>query len=147
MGLRCDQCQTENVHEARFCAKCGATLLAPRDKDPLLGTVIAGRFRVLSVIGEGGMGRVYRGEQQMGEASRAVAIKVLTTNPTDAKAIARFHRECATVVSLTHPNTIRFYDFGTLADGRLYIAMEFVEGRTLAKAISEGPMPYAVVDR
>lgn len=147
MGLRCDQCQTDNAIEARFCAKCGSALLVPRDQDSLLGTVIAGRFRVLSVIGEGGMGRVYRGEQQMGGASRAVAIKVLTTSPTDAKAVARFHRECATVISLNHPNTIRFYDFGTLADSRLYIVMELVEGRTLAKAIAEGPMPYAVVDR
>ncbi len=121
--------------------------MVPRDKDPLLGTVIAGRFRVLSVIGEGGMGRVYRGEQQMGSASRAVAIKVLTTSPTDAKAVARFHRECATVVSLNHPNTIRFYDFGALEDQRLYIAMELIEGRSLAKAIAEGPMPYAIVDR
>ena len=83
----------------------------------------------------------------MGTTSRAVAIKVLTTSPTDEKAVARFHRECATVVSLHHPNTIRFYDFGTLPDGRLYIAMELVEGRSLAKAIAEGPLPYAVVDR
>ena len=147
MGLRCDQCQTENGVEARFCAKCGAALVVPRERDPLLGTVIAGRFRVLSVLGEGGMGRVYRGEQQMGTTSRAVAIKVLTTSPTDTKAVARFHRECEIVVSLTHPNTIRFYDFGSLPDGRLYIAMELVDGRSLAKAISEGPMPPALVDR
>jgi serine/threonine protein kinase len=147
MGLRCEQCQTENAAHARFCAKCGAALMVPRDQDPLVGAVIAGRFRVLSVIGEGGMGRVYRGEQQMGATSRPVAIKVLTTSPTDEKAVARFHRECATVVSLTHPNTIRFYDFGALDDGRLYIAMEFIDGRSLAKAIAEGPMPLALVDR
>jgi serine/threonine-protein kinase len=147
MGLRCEQCRTENVDTARFCAKCGAALIVPRDKDALIGTVIADRFRVLGVIGEGGMGRVYRAEQQMGTTKRAVAIKVLTTSPTDAKAVARFHRECATVVSLTHPNTIRFYDFGALPDGRLYIAMEYIEGRSLAKAIAEGPIPFAVVDR
>ncbi len=147
MGLRCDQCKTENADGSRFCAKCGAALIVPRDKDPLLGTTIAERFRVLSVLGEGGMGRVYRGEQQMGTTSRPVAIKVLTTSPNDEKGVARFQRECATVVSLHHPNTIRFYDFGILPDGRRYIAMELVEGRSLAKAIAEGPMPYAVVDR
>jgi hypothetical protein len=147
MGLRCDQCHTVNVDAARFCAKCGSALMVPRDQDPLIGTVIAGRFRIQSIIGEGGMGRVYRGEQQMGATTRPVAIKVLTTSPTDTKAVARFHRECATVVSLTHPNTIRFYDFGTLPDGRLYIAMELIEGRSLAKAIAQGPMPAALVDR
>jgi serine/threonine-protein kinase len=148
MAHRCDKCGTENVDEARFCARCGAPQLPPRDRDPLIGNVIAGRFRVVSVIGEGGMGRVYRGEQQMSTTARAVAIKVLTTNPNDAKAIARFERECAVVVSLTHPNTIRFYDFGSLPDGRLYIAMEYVEGRSLAQAITEnGALPQAVVDR
>ena len=148
MALRCDKCTTENGDAARFCAKCGAALSVPESADPLIGAVIAGRFRVLSVIGEGGMGRVYRGEQQMGMTSRPVAIKVLTTNPTDARAIARFNRECEVVVALHHPNTIRFYDFGALPDGRLYIVMEFVEGRSLAKALLDGgAMPQSVVDR
>jgi serine/threonine-protein kinase len=147
MAVRCEKCNQGNPDDARFCASCGAAILAPRDRDPLIGSVIGGRFRVLSVIGEGGMGRVYRAEQELGATSRPVAIKVLTTNPGDEKAVQRFHREIATVVSLHHPNTIRIYDTGALPDGRLYIAMELVEGRSLQKAIQEGPMPLAVVER
>ncbi len=147
MTVRCDNCGTTNADEARFCAGCGFALVPPRDRDPLVGATIANRFHIVRVIGEGGMGRVYYAEQAMGASKRPVAIKVLTTSPNDDRAVARFHRECATVVALTHPNTIRFYDFGALEDQRLYIAMEFVDGRSLGKAISEGPMPYAVVDR
>jgi serine/threonine protein kinase len=147
MSVRCDNCGTTNGDEARFCASCGFALVPPRDRDPLVGSTIADRFHVVRVIGEGGMGRVYYAEQAMGASKRPVAIKVLTTSPNDERAVARFHRECATVVALTHPNTIRFYDFGALPDQRLYIAMEYVDGRSLSKAISEGPMPFAVVDR
>jgi serine/threonine protein kinase len=147
MSVRCDNCGTTNGDEARFCAGCGFALVPPRDRDPLVGTTIAERFHVVRVIGEGGMGRVYYAEQAMGASKRPVAIKVLTTSPNDERAVARFHRECATVVALTHPNTIRFYDFGALPDQRLYIAMEYVDGRSLSSAIAEGPMAFAVVDR
>ena len=119
-----------------------------RRSDPLIGHVIAERYRIVSKIGEGGMGRVYLAEQRMGTTTRTVAIKVLTTSLSDQLAVARFYRECETVVKLSHPNTIRFYDFGTvevpLAGGghrpQLYIAMEYVDGRSLAGAIEAGPL-------
>jgi serine/threonine protein kinase len=152
----CGQCSQPNEEQARFCSRCGGILDQDGDpSDPLIGRVVAGRFRIVRVIGEGGMGRVYLAEQRMGTAIRAVALKVLTTSVYDSLSVARFHRECETVIQLTHPNTIRFYDFGKLdiqlADGsvdrRLFIAMEYVDGRSLAGAIAAGPMPVAVVDR
>ncbi len=87
------------------------------------------------------MGIVYVGEQQMGSTVRKVAIKTLHQHLSkDPSVLARFHRECGTVAQLEHPNTIKFYDFGSTADGTLYIAMEFVHGKPLADAIQHGPM-------
>ncbi|MBN8616659.1 MAG: protein kinase [Deltaproteobacteria bacterium] len=148
MAIACSACSYENADHARFCASCGARLgQAGAERDLLFGQVIAERYRIQRVLGEGGMGRVYFAEQQMGAARRPVAIKVLRGGAHDATAVQRFNRECELVVQLTHPSTIRFYDFGKLADGRLYIAMEYVEGRSLATAIEEGPMPLASVER
>jgi serine/threonine-protein kinase len=149
----CPQCSAENEDYARFCARCGTPFEPPAD--PLIGHVVAERYRIVSKIGEGGMGRVYLAEQRMGTTTRHVAIKVLTTSMSDQLAVARFYRECETVVKLSHPNTIRFYDFGTVdvplaggtIDRKLYIAMEYVAGRSLAHAIEQGPLALAVVDR
>jgi len=109
--------------------------------DPLIGQLIGGRYRVTGVLGEGGMGIVYVGEQQMGSTVRKVAIKTLHAHLSkDPSVIARFHRECGTVAQLEHPNTIKFYDFGSTADGTLYIAMEFVAGKPLADVLTHGPL-------
>jgi serine/threonine-protein kinase len=115
--------------------------LAEAGADPLIGQLIGGRYRVTGVLGEGGMGIVYVGEQQMGSTVRKVAIKTLHAHLSkDPSVIARFHRECGTVAQLEHPNTIKFYDFGSTADGTLYIAMEFVAGKPLADVLSHGPL-------
>jgi serine/threonine-protein kinase len=110
--------------------------------DPMIGQLVGGRFRVTGVLGEGGMGIVYVGEQQMGSTVRKVAIKTLHQHLSkDPSVNARFYRECGVVAQLEHPNTIKFYDFGETADGALYIAMEFVAGRPLADVIrDEGPL-------
>ena len=107
----------------------------------MIGQLIGGRYRVTGVLGEGGMGIVYVGEQQMGSTVRKVAIKTLHAHLSkDPSVLARFHRECGTVAQLEHPNTIKFYDFGSTPDGTLYIAMEFVAGRSLADVIQHGPL-------
>ena len=109
---------------------------AEKGPDPLIGQLVGGRFRVTSVLGEGGMGVVYVGEQQMGSTVRKVAIKTLHAHLSkDPSVLARFHRECGTVAQLEHPNTIKVYDFGSTSEGTLYIAMEFVAGRPLAEVI------------
>ncbi|HET9934036.1 MAG TPA: protein kinase [Polyangiaceae bacterium] len=147
--MQCEACGHSNSEGARFCANCGA-LLPPEQKgtDPLIGQLVGGRFRVTGVLGEGGMGVVYVGEQQMGSTVRKVAIKTLHQHLSkDPSVRARFHRECGTVAQLEHPNTIKFYDFGETSDGTLYIAMEFVAGRSLADVLQrEGPLdPERVV--
>ncbi|MEI9951997.1 MAG: protein kinase [Pseudomonadota bacterium] len=141
--MKCEACQHQNIDGARFCANCGALMptLAEAGADPLIGQLIGGRYRVTGVLGEGGMGIVYVGEQQMGSTVRKVAIKTLHAHLSkDPSVIARFHRECGTVAQLEHPNTIKFYDFGSTADGTLYIAMEFVAGKPLADVLLQGPL-------
>src|SRR6187402_3169137 len=141
--MKCDACGHSNIDGARFCANCGGLMPVEPEKgqDAMIGQLIGGRYRVTGVLGEGGMGIVYVGEQQMGSTVRKVAIKTLHSHLSkDPAVLARFHRECGTVAQLEHPNTIKFYDFGATADGTLYIAMEFVSGRPLADAVQDGPM-------
>ncbi|HEV8550520.1 MAG TPA: serine/threonine-protein kinase [Polyangiaceae bacterium] len=147
--MKCEACGHENVDGARFCAKCGAILATPEEgPDPLVGQLIGGRYRVTGVLGEGGMGKVYVGEQQMGSTVRKVAIKTLHSHLSkDPSVLQRFHRECGTVAQLEHPNTIKFFDFGATQDGTLYIAMEFVAGKPLSDVLTQqGPLaPERVV--
>ena len=142
--MKCEACQHENIDGARFCAHCGALMPTPSEAgaDPMIGQLIGGRYRITGVLGEGGMGIVYVGEQQMGSTVRKVAIKTLHAHLSkDPSVLARFHRECGTVAQLEHPNTIKFYDFGSTSDGTLYIAMEFVAGHSLADVLTHGPLP------
>lgn len=142
--MNCQTCGHENVEEARFCASCGAALASGVESqhDPLIGQVIGNRYRITGVIGEGGMGVVYVGEQQMGSTVRKVAVKTLHAHLCkDANILKRFHRECGTVAQLEHPNTIKVYDFGSTPDGTLYIAMEYVAGHSLSDVLlSDGPL-------
>ncbi len=138
--MNCPACQQENVDSARYCAKCGALIpIAHLDEsDPLIGAIVGGRFRIVGLLGEGGMGRVYTAEQQMGSSVRKVAVKTLLEEfSRDPDVQSRFNRECGTVSELEHPNTIKFYDFGRTDTGDLYIAMEMVDGLPLSDTIEK----------
>ncbi len=96
--------------------------------DELLGRTLDERFRLDELVGEGGMGRVYRGCQLSVE--RDVAIKVLHGELTfDEELRERFFREAKVVSGLNHPNIVRLVDFGRDEEtGLLYLAMEFIDG-------------------
>ena len=149
--MDCLACYTPNIDGASFCAKCGAPLPkgSPAENDPLIGTIVGGRFRVTGILGEGGMGRVYQGEQQMGTSVRKVAIKTLLAQfAKDPETVARFMRECGTVSELEHPNTIKVYDFGQTNTGVLYIAMELLTGRSLETVLeTEGSLAPERADK
>jgi serine/threonine protein kinase len=103
---------------------------------PLIGQVVGGRYHIVALIGEGGMGIVYKAEQRLGSTVRRVAVKTLHAELSrDPSITARFHREVGTVAQLEHPNTVRVYDFGSTDDGTLYIAMEFLDGKALNRVI------------
>jgi len=99
--------------------------------DPLVGAVISGRFRVDDLIGQGGMGKVYRARHLALE--RTVALKVLKPQLLeDPTLVGRFEREAKAASRLNHPNVIQVLDFGRLEnDGTLYIVMELVQGKDL----------------
>lgn len=106
--------------------------------DPLVGRVLDGRYRIIEIVARGGMGRVYRAEQA--PLHRVVALKVLEPG-SDPEFRDRFIQEAAATARLAHPNTIRIFDYGCTSDGTLYIAMEYLTGRTLQAAIrSEGAL-------
>lgn len=138
--MECPACHHPNIDGARFCAKCGAPLPTPTsEEDPLLGSIVGGRYRIISILGEGGMGRVYTAEQQMGTTVRKAAVKTLLAQyAKDPQVLARFNRECGTVAELEHPNTIKVYDFGQTNTGELYIAMELLVGTSLEEALEKG---------
>ncbi|MEM6960248.1 MAG: protein kinase [Myxococcota bacterium] len=146
----CTRCGHENSHEAKFCLKCGAMLELEVDdpSDPLAGKILLGRYRVVRALGEGGMGKVYLAEQKMGTATREVAIKTLHPElGNDPQIVARFHRECETVISLSHPNTVQFHDFGELEDHTLFIVMEYIKGESLAETLERGAIDVSRCDR
>ena len=106
-----------------------------------LGKIVDGRYKVMEVIGRGGMGVVYRVEHlRMGKVA---AMKVLHRDlAADPDVIQRFEREAAAVSRLHHPHTVQVFDFGT-AQGALYLIMEYVRGLDLGSIISrDGPMPW-----
>ncbi|NUN53106.1 MAG: serine/threonine protein kinase [Planctomycetaceae bacterium] len=96
-------------------------------------------YRILSKLGEGGMGVVYRALQK--RLDRVVALKVVMPHlAADPSYLRRFEREAKAVAKLNHPSIVAAYDYGE-SNGRVYLAMEFVEGRNLAEQIrEEGPL-------
>jgi eukaryotic-like serine/threonine-protein kinase len=109
-------------------------------QDTLIGTLFDGRYRVIRRLGSGGMANVYLAEDE--ELGRRVAIKVLDDkHANDEQFIERFRREAKNAASLSHPNIVSIYDRGE-AEGTYYIAMEYIEGRTLKDLIvARGPLP------
>jgi len=105
----------------------------PQQKDPLIGTVFAGRYMVESRLGRGGMGVVYKASQT--NANRKVVLKVLAPDWIgDPEALARFEREARGLSALQHPNIVAIHDYGSF-DGRAYIVMEYVAGETLERFV------------
>jgi eukaryotic-like serine/threonine-protein kinase len=142
--MQCPTCQVPLEDSQRFCANCGTVIQASevQEADPMIGLVLGGKYKVVRLLGEGGMGAVYEGEQQLGTTRRKVAVKTLHPHLSrDVKIKQRFEREVGTIAELEHPNTIQVYDFGTTEDDILYIVMEFLQGKSLADYIEkEGAM-------
>jgi serine/threonine protein kinase len=100
------------------------------DDASLIGRKLDDRYRVLEAIGDGGMGRVFRAEQV--STGRTVALKVLHSELSSVEEIVRrFEREAEVTTRLSHPRIVKTVEFGNW-HGRLYLAMEFLAGRSLA---------------
>src|SRR4030081_1195897 len=98
-----------------------------------------GPYEILTAIGAGGMGEVYKARDT--RLDRIVAIKVLSAHLSDRNELReRFEREARTIASLNHPHICTLHDIGH-QDGIDYLVMEFLEGETLAKRLEKGPLP------
>jgi tRNA A-37 threonylcarbamoyl transferase component Bud32 len=96
------------------------------------------RYRLEELVGQGGMGRVYRATDEL--LGRTVAVKVFPAAATDHADRARRDSETRLLASLSHPSLVTLYDADTLPDGSGYLVMEYVDGGTLGDRIARGPM-------
>ena len=101
------------------------------------GDLVAGRFRIVEMIGSGGFSVVYRAHQE--GMNRFVALKVLKPRAAnDHRVVERFRREALFASHLQHPNTITLFDYGETGDGLFYIAMEYLKGMDLSVVVQRG---------
>jgi predicted Ser/Thr protein kinase len=161
--INCPSCETPNAADARFCERCGAALAGPAETtqliDPAEASLVtsgdpvpvddAARQALLDLarrelseeydvekeIGRGGMAVVYKAKER--ELRRSVALKVLPPGlALGASVVERFKREAQMAASLDHPNIIPIYRVGQTAS-MLYLAMRYVEGRSLDSVIAQ----------
>lgn len=131
----CPKCANAIADEAMFCPFDG-TPLAPRG-DPVIGSVLARRYRVVARIGAGGMATVYLARHE--GLDRDVALKLLHPSiASDHRHVARFAREARAAARIAHENVVQVFDFGYTDDGFCYLAMEHVPGTTLGAVIDAG---------
>ncbi len=112
----------------------------------LISTTLDDRFLILSVLGEGGLGVVLKAEQS--ELNRLVAIKILHANELEDsnQSLARFQQEAKILAAFEHPNIVQVYSFGLIEDKKPYMAMEYIEGKTLSLLLAEaGKLPWEQV--
>ena len=146
--MRCPTCGSDSGDSSRYCPSCGSTLARnAAEGDEYIGKTIAKKYRVEALIGEGGMGKVYKARQLALE--KAVVLKVLRQSLlSDERTVARFQREAKAASRLNHPNSIGILDFGQAEDGALFIAMEFIAGQDLHQILSrEWPLSEGRVVR
>lgn len=126
-------CDLENAEGARFCSACGAALQTEKGGDALVGTQVAGKFRIEKLLGNGAMGRVYKATHIA--LDRGVALKVMHDHLARSGDFAiRFVREARAASKLDHPNSIRVLDFGRTEKDEgnlLYLVMELFVGSDL----------------
>ena len=105
--------------------------------DPLIGVVLDGRYQIANVLGEGGMGIVYKARHVT--LNKNLAIKVLKAEVSkNQEVVERFRQEAQSATAIGNHHIIDISDFGVLADGSTYFVMEFLDGVSLTKAIEPG---------
>lgn len=140
---RCTKCQSPLGDNARFCGECGAPAAsAAAEGDPIraaLETQLRGQYRIIRLLGRGGMGAVYLARDLA--LDREVAIKVVRGASNSQEIYDRFRREAKTAARLSHPNIVPLLTFGEV-EGMPYFVMGYVRGESLAVRLGrDGRMP------
>jgi serine/threonine protein kinase/tetratricopeptide (TPR) repeat protein len=151
MMMECPRCHAENNDNSRFCSNCAAPLgqtgpeaasLTKTLETPVQvmkpGTVVAGKYKIIEEIGQGGMGIVYKAEDL--KLKRFVALKFLPPHLMSSPELKeRFLIEAQAAAALNHPNICVIYEVGESSE-HPYIAMEYVEGETLKDTLRKGSL-------
>jgi serine/threonine protein kinase/Flp pilus assembly protein TadD len=144
--MKCPKCQSDNLDTSTFCSDCGTNLTTPKDipitktietpKEELTtGSVFAGRYKIVTELGKGGMGSVYRAIDN--EINEEIALKLIKPEiSSDEKTIERFKNELKTARRIAHKNVCKMYYIGE-ESGIRYITMEYVEGQDLKRLIRQ----------
>jgi serine/threonine-protein kinase len=135
----CPECYSEYDDAQDICPD-DSTALRVIERDPLVGQKLSDRYEIVSVIGRGGMGVVYKVRQEY--MDRFMAIKMLHSHMVaDSEAVKRFFREAKTVSQVKHHHIITLYDFGMSKLGQPYLVMDYLEGVSLKTEIKDnGPV-------
>ncbi|HEY9523593.1 MAG TPA: serine/threonine-protein kinase, partial [Thermopolyspora sp.] len=148
-SITCSVCDTPLPEAAERCSVCGAAVGEHEDDEAqraalatlqeALQRAAAERYRIIALLGRGGMGAVFQAEDL--RLGRLVAIKVLRPQLTENRAfVGRFHREARLAARLDHPNIVPIYEVERLGDFH-YFVMKYVRGRSLEELLSAGPLP------
>jgi serine/threonine-protein kinase len=148
--LICPHCGNPHELGTKVCTATGRSL--ERDlhrpyhekRHPLVGNVLGGRYRILRLIGVGGMGEVLEAETI--DLRRLFVVKVLRASRTSEESIERLRREAQLVAQVQHPNICAVFDFGMMEDKRPYVVLERLFGEPLSKSMGTKMALPAVVD-
>ena len=137
----CPACSKRFPDGTVVCPEDGSPLLRVPEED-LVGKTVDRRYRISEIIGQGGMGIVYRAQHQM--LQREVALKVVRRDVVqDETAVKRFLTEARAIAALKNPHTVTIYDSGVTEDGALYYTMELLTGQALSRALRrDGALDY-----
>jgi len=144
----CPECYSEYDDQLERCPADSTPLKSIEiDKDPLVGTRLGDRYEIVSVIGRGGMGVVYKARQE--QMDKLMAIKMLHSHMvSDSEAVKRFYREAKTVSQVRHHHIVTLYDFGMSAQGQPFLVMDYLEGVSLKDELKRnGPLSFERADR
>jgi serine/threonine protein kinase/tetratricopeptide (TPR) repeat protein len=132
---QCVTCGGRYGEDEVVCPKDGGILIAAKH-EPVVGSIIEEKYEILEVLGGGGMGVVYKAKHLL--MHRTVAIKMLLPEVVSSEiALARFQQEAQAASSLSHPNILAVFDFGQTADGKPYLVMDFLEGKSLSQILED----------
>ncbi len=148
MTVKCPKCHTENSDSTKFCGECGTQIASSESISEVTKTIqtpltspskiVAGKYKILTELGRGGMGIVYKAKDT--KLKRNVALKFLPAELTKEKdAKKRFIQEAQAAAALNHPNICIIHEVDEV-DDQTFIAMEYIEGQTLKDKIESGPL-------